>query len=170
MRLFGRSIHPPSNKERSKAMKKNLLFKIVFSSVLLLIFGCAAHTKFADYQPNSADEKEVFYFMQECNDAYLNRNYTKWLACFDDNATIKSYRQDWTAPTLSKKEYEGNVASYAVGMENNFFDPKINNMGDRATITCLERKEGVEYVKHTFILVKDSEKWSIVKWDYSWMR
>ena len=104
MCLFERSIHPPNNMERSKAMKKNLLFTILFSSVLLLIFGCSAQTKLADYKPNSAEE-EVFYFMKECNDAYQGKNYTKWLACFDDNATIKSYRFDWQAPIFSKREY-----------------------------------------------------------------
>ena len=149
-------------------MKKSLLFTILFSLVLFFILGCA-QTKLADYQPNTAEEKEVFNFMKECNDAYQNRNFTKWLACFDDNATIKSYRYDWQAPTLSKRQYEDNIVGQAIDMENNFYNPQIDNMGDRAIIKFIERKPRGEYMRHTFTLVKDKGKWSIVKWDYSWI-
>jgi hypothetical protein len=90
-------------------MEKNLLIITILLSVILLIFGCTAQTKLADYQPKSAEEKEVLNFMKECEAAYQDKNLTKYLAFFHDNATIRgssSTAGRHAQPIYTKRQYE----------------------------------------------------------------
>jgi len=46
-------------------------------------------------------------------------------------------------------------------------NPKINMMGDRATLNFHRRDEGY-FIYTYFDLVKENEKWSIIKLDWTW--
>jgi hypothetical protein len=150
-------------------MKKNLLFIIIYLSVVLFIFGCAGLT---DSQLKSTEAKEVTDFMNECIEAYNNKNLTKWLACFQDNSTIK-FAQSGSGfiggSFVSKQNYEKKL-------DDGFYETNINDfrnfklttiMGDRATVKC-NNYSGNHTVRSTFDLVKENEKWYIIKWDWVW--
>jgi hypothetical protein len=148
-------------------MKKSLLFSILFFSVLLFIFGCAANTKLADYQPKSTEETEILNFIIECDKAYQNENFTKWLACFHDDAKIRIWQTDLvTIKVVSKAEYKEYLeAMGTTDMESEIINPKITITGDRATIKYMDGASG--YIRGTFDLMRESESWSITRWYWS---
>jgi hypothetical protein len=150
-------------------MKKSLLIITIFLSVLLLLFGCA-QTKLADYQPNSAEEKEVIDFILECDEAYQNRDITKWLACHHDNAKIKiSVPGNMSGgPIVSKSQYkEYCEAGKDKDMSRSgMLNPKITMTDDRATIEFQHQEEFL--IMETWDLVKENEKWSIIRSDWTW--
>ncbi|CAB1080487.1 hypothetical protein D1AOALGA4SA_8168 [Olavius algarvensis Delta 1 endosymbiont] len=39
--------------------------------------------------------------------------------------------------------------------------------GDKATVSCSSKAEGLRK-RHTFNLIKENEKWSIIKYDFEW--
>lgn len=148
-------------------MKKSILFITTYLSVLLMIFGCA-QIKMADYQPKSAGEKEVLGNLIAYDKALKNRNLEEAMACIHDNATIKLPSADRRAPVVSKRQFgeyleAGNWAETSVILVN----PSITTRGDKATLKCSSAATNV-IVKHTFNLIKENEKWSIMKIDYTW--
>ena len=150
-------------------MKKNLLFIIIYLSVVLFIFGCAqTHTG-----PKSAEEKEVTDFMKECVEAYNDKNFTKWLACFQDNSTIRISQSGSGAirgTVVSKQRYEKELEDdsfYATKFVDYLNFKPTTITGDKATLICKHYVSSVT-VKTTFDLVKENEKWYISRMDYIW--
>ena len=85
-------------------MKKRLLFITLFISVLLLVVGCA-QTRMADYQPKSAEEKEVLDFMAELNEAFQARDLVKVMACYHDDAKIRIVNPTSVNHPVVSKQY-----------------------------------------------------------------
>lgn len=151
-------------------MKKNLLFITILLSVIFLIFGCTSQFNLADYQPKSAEEKEVLDFMIEFDRAYYDRNLTETMACFHDSATIigpwgESGRRAKTI--LTKQQYEDRLRDGAWG-SGRLKNPKINIMGDRATANFRFRNETGYTIFLYFDLVQENEEWSITKYEWTW--
>ena len=151
-------------------MKKNLLFIIIYLSVVLFIFGCAGLT---DSQLKSAEAKEVTDFMNECVEAFNDKNLTKWLACFQDNSTIRISQYSSGAirgTVVSKQRYEKELEDdsfYAINFVDYLNFKLTTIMGDKATVICKHYVSSVT-VKTTFDLVKENEKWYISRMDYIW--
>ena len=148
---------------------KSILFLTILLSVLLLIFGCAAQTNLSDYQPKSAEEKEVVDVLVKTEKAIQNRNLGEFMACFHDNATIQLPKYGYEKQFVSKRQYEeflesGMWAEYSAGVLAN---PTITMSGDKATLICFSPGENV-LIRHTFNLIKENEKWSIIKYRYTW--
>ena len=102
----------------------------------MFIFGCATQTKLSDYQPKSAEEKEVVQFFIDCDEAYQNENFPKYLECFNDNAQIRTRVVDAgrSHPLVSKPQYEdflkegGNI----IMNRSDILNPTITVNGDSA--------------------------------------
>ena len=131
-----------------------------------MIIGCVTKTKLADYQPNSAEEKVVFNFINECDEAYQDRNMTKWLDCFHENAQIRIYQADmWKNPVVSKQQYKEYLKRGGdARMINNIVDPKIIIKGNTATIKCMNDL-GAGFPM-TFDMVNEEKQWRISKFDW----
>ena len=147
-------------------MKKNLSFIGLLLLVLLLILGCVTRTKLADYQPNSAEEKVVLDFMNECDEAYQDRNMTKWLDCFDESAQITIYQFDLRRnAVVSKQQYkeylEGGGDS---NMPTEITDPKVTLIGNKATMKCINAID--TGFPMTFDMVNEEEQWRITRFDW----
>ena len=149
-------------------MKKRLLVTTVYFSVLLLIFGCAAQTKLADYQPKSAEEKEVLDNVVTFDKAIQNRNSAELMACIHDNATIRVPLAELVGPLVSKRQFEEYLEDGGWGEFTGILvNPTITTRGDKATLKCSSQGTGVR-VKHTFNLIKENEKWYVIKYDFIW--
>ena len=147
---------------------KSILFRTIFLSVLLLIFGCA-QTKVIEYQAKSAEEKEVVDVLVKTEKAIQNRNLGEFMASFHDNATIQLPSDGYERQFVSKRQYEEFLESgwwdeYSAGVLAN---PKITMSGDKATLICFSPGDNV-LLRHTFNLIKENEKWSIIKYRYTW--
>ena len=148
---------------------KRILFLTILLSILLLIFGCTAQTNLSDYQPKSAEEKEVLDFMLKWEDNQKERNLTKYMACFHDNATIKYNSDSKLKPIISKQQFEDRLKSghWAEMDTNNMITPTITIVRNRATVRCKHYAESYIIV-HNIDLIKEGEKWSIIKWNWEW--
>ncbi len=145
-------------------MKKYLLSAVLFLCVTLLIFGCAAQTKLANYQPKSEEEKKVLETMVRFQESQKERDLTEYMACFHDNATIKYNVDTYEKPILSKQQFEDRLkAGYWGDMDTDMVNPKITITGNDATVRCNHYVEGWG-ISHSINLVKESEKWSIIQW------
>jgi len=69
-------------------------------------------------------------------------------------------------PIYKKRQYEDRLRDGEWG-EGTLLNPKINMMGDRATLNFHRRDEGY-FIYTYFDLVKENEKWSIIKLDWTW--
>ncbi|UCD32089.1 MAG: nuclear transport factor 2 family protein [Desulfobacterales bacterium] len=147
-------------------MKKSLLSAIILLSLSLLIIGCAAQTKLADYQPKSAEEKQVLETMVRFQESQKERDLAEYMACFHNNATIKYNQDGIEKPILSKQQFEDRLkAGYWGDMETDMVNPKITIVGNDATVRCYHYVEGYG-ISHSINLIKESEKWSIIKWGW----
>ena len=147
---------------------KSILFRTIFLSVLLLIFGCA-QTKVIEYQAKSAEEKEVVDVLVTTEKAIRNRDLGEFMACFHDNATIIIPLDGYERRVFSKRQYEewlkgGWFAEYRAGALAN---PTIKMSGDNATLICYSPGDNV-LIRHNFNLIKENEKWSIIKYSSTW--
>ena len=149
-------------------MKNRLLVITVYLSVLLFIFGCA-QTKLADYQAKSSDEKEELDVIVEEDKAFENRDLARLMACYHDNATIALPSIDRNPPVVSKRQFEEYLEGGRWGEHSSgtFLNPKITIRGDEATVKCSSQATNV-IVRHTYNLIKEDEKWYIIKYDYTW--
>jgi hypothetical protein len=151
-------------------MNKRYLSAILFFSVLFVLFGCAAQTNLADYQPKSAAEKEVLDFIIECDEGFQNKNMTKYAACFHDDATIEIFHQDaYHISKISKqlfvKEYlKAGLGPLGAGQE--IMDPHITVMGDKAKMEYLDGASPYRPIPTVWELVKENGKWYIIKYDF----
>ena len=153
-------------------MKKRLLFITLFISVLLLVVGCA-QTRMADYQPKSAEEKEVFDFMAELNEAFQARDLTKVMACYHDDAKIRIVNPTSVShPVVSKQYFEkwlegGGFKVMSMDIMKEVMNPEITIVGDKATVKG-GTSSGHFHNRFVWDLVKDNEKWCIIKDDWWW--
>ena len=156
-------------------MKKSLLLTILISLVLLFIFGCAAQTKLADYQPKTADEKAVLDCMKEVNEAMATDDVSKTMALYHDNAQIKIPKGTSKAPAMvSKQQFktyleEGGFKEMRLNImeEVKVREPVIVVTGDRATIKGTSPATNVT-IRHQWDLVKEEDEWLIIKADWWW--
>ena len=128
--------------------------------------GCAGQAKLADYQPKSTEEKEVLDLIIKAD---TTNDLSEHLACYHDNASIKIPERGEYQRTGSKQEYKE-------ALEKGFWNdidrdtlvgPTIMVMGDKATVKCSNHSEGITF-RHTFDLIKENEKWFIVKHNWEW--
>jgi hypothetical protein len=156
-------------------MKKSPLFTILYSLVLIFIFGCAAQTKLADYQPKTADEEAVLDCMIKVNEAMAAEDVSKTLALHHDNAKIRiSKGVSREQPLVSKQEFEtylreGGFKEMQLDImkEVKVRDPVIVITGDSATIKGTSPATNVT-IRHKWDLVKEKDKWLIIKADWWW--
>ena len=151
-------------------IKRTTKALVLFTSLILI--GCATGTKLKDYQPNSLEEKEVRDFMVECFEAHKVGNSAKFIACFNDNAEILFDPPGLGDRIISKQEAEIEYSNIIYkNLASNLFSPKISIMKSGVTFTCTTLRIGRSYparitVEHRFDLVKENEKWGIIKWDW----
>ncbi len=151
-------------------MKKSFLSAIVLLSVTLFIFGCAAQTKLADYQPKSEEEKEVFEFISECDAAFQNKNMTKYAACFHEDAEIRVYWGDLYSIRVVSKDifWEDGLSdgrgAFMGGLK--ILNPKITVNGDKAIMKYTEGAWEYGPLPAYWDLVKENGQWYITKYDW----
>ena len=132
--------------------------------------GCAQTTKLYDYQPATAQEKEVFDFFVECDKAIGEQNLDKFLSCYNDGAKIRIFKGEGSNPTVTKSAYRTHLKGGAFkNMESNkLTNPTITVDGEKANIKCQITYQNRWVQKHNFSLIKDNEQWSIIRADYRW--
>ena len=156
-------------------MKKSFLFTSLFSLVFLFIFGCAAQTKLADYQPKSAEEKAVLDCMINANEAIAAEDIAKTLALYHDTARIRIVKGvSREQAMVSKQQFqayleEGGFKAMSLNImeEVKVREPVIVITGDRATIKGTSPATNVT-IRHKWDLVKEEDKWLIIKADWWW--
>ena len=149
-------------------MKTELMFTSIMASFLILILGCAQspQIELSEYQPNSAEEKTLVNFLMECKDAHLKRNYSKWLDCYHENASIKITQSEYLNPMLSKQEYKIHLeGGEDIGEETSWVNPNINMRGDKAVVRFYEHFETVR-VKEQIDIIKENGEWKIIRSDW----
>jgi hypothetical protein len=157
--------------ERSLKMKAERTIKAFIFFIFFVLIGCATTPKLKDYQPKSSEEKEVLDFMVECFEAHKEGNRTKFIACFNDNAKINFDPPGTDELIVSKRQAEAEYSKIIYKNLANSSYPKVSIMQDRAIFIGTTYRKGRSapvsvMVVHTFDLVKENEKWSIIKWDF----
>lgn len=139
-------------------MKKCHFILINLLSVIFLIVGCTAQTQLANYQPKSAEEKEIVTFFAECDEAYQERNFPKHLECFHDDAKIKivSAGADYQHSVVSKLHYKNYLESGRDRdmLRSGIVNPEIAIAGDSAKIK-FQHREGNASIHETLDLKKE---------------
>ncbi len=164
-------IYITATNERGSKMKAERTINALIFFISFVLIGCATIPKLKDYQPKSPEEKEVLDFMVECHEAYKEGNRTKFIACFNDNAKIKIHYSGPDGPIVSKRQAEAEYSHIKFVDSDKLLNPKFSIMQDRAIMTGhyfgKSRSAGVNYtLKLTVDIVKENEKWSIMKWDW----
>ena len=139
----------------------------VLLSLIFLFCGCAA-TKLSDYEAKSPEESELLSFFVECDAAYQSEDYTKWLACFHDNAKIRVYQTDaGTRKDISKPEYKVYLADgRAAEMPYELVNPVIDIEEEKASLKY--RNALLPQLRLRFDFVKDRDSWQITRWDWTY--
>jgi hypothetical protein len=154
---------------------KNAIGLPVFIIVLSFIFGCAVQTKLADYQPKTADEKAVLDCMTKMNEAMATEDVSKTMAVHHDNAQIRIPQGTSKARTMvSKQQFKtylegGGFKEMRLNVmeELKVREPVIVVTGDRAIIKGTSPATNVT-IQHQWDLVKEEDKWLIIKVDWWW--
>jgi len=142
--------------------------KIIFVALItfgILVAGCAT-IKLADYEPTSADEEDVLAFMVECDQAFQNKDMTKYSDCFHENASIMIF-QTQPFQRVSKQEFYDNYLIHGRGSFNRqiLYSPKIKVEGNTAKVFCKEYGSGAAVdFQVRWDLVKESGRWYVKRY------
>ena len=142
--------------------------KIIFVALItfgILVAGCAT-IKLADYEPTSADEEDVLAFMVECDQAFQNKDMTKYVDCFHENASIMIF-EPGGYQRVSKQEFYDNYLIHGRGSFGRqiLYSPKIKVEGNTAQVFCKEDGSGTNAVfQITWDLTKENGRWYIKRY------
>ena len=135
--------------------------------LMVLNYGCAT-TKLSDYKAKSNEESALLSYFVECDAAYQRQDYTKWLACFHDDAKIRIFQTDAvTRMDVLKPAYKNYLAAgRASDMQLEVINPVINIDGDKASLKYVNGI--VRQMRGRFDFVKDKESWQITRMDWTY--
>ena len=156
-------------------MKMRFFTLTILLFAMLLIFGCAAQSKLADYQPKSAEEQAVVDCMKKANEAWAAKDIEKTLAHYHENAQIRIViGADRNQPLVSKQQFKTYLKEDGfekmplnIMEEVKVREPVITIIEDRATIAGTSPATNVTII-HKWDLVKEKDKWLIIKEDWWW--
>jgi hypothetical protein len=155
-----------------RLIMKNIIILLAVTFLLSFITGCATtgETKLYDYIPTSEEDKDVYDFFVECDKAIGDQDLEKFLACYNDGAKIRIFKGEGSNPIVTKSAYRTHLMGGAFKRmkSNKLKNPKISVNGDTANIKCNITYENRWTQWHTFSLIKDNGKWSIIRADYKW--
>lgn len=154
---------------------KNVIGLVVFIFALIFIFGCAAQTKLGDYQPQTEDEVAVLDCMTKMNEAMAAEDVSKTMALHHENAQIRIPKGTSKARAMvSKQQFKtylegGGFKEMRLNVmeEVKVREPVIVITGDRAIIKGTSPATNVT-IQHQWDLVKEEDKWLIIKADWWW--
>ena len=135
--------------------------------ILMFVFsvGCAT-TNLETYQAKSAEEKEVLDFFVECDEAFQNKDMTKYSDCFHEDATIMVFDSPGTIVTVSKQNFTQNYLMKGRGafQGQKITNPEITATKNTAKVSYTEDNSGLSTTFNVRCdLIKENGKWYITR-------
>ena len=139
---------------------------ITFGVVAGLLLSCAT-TRLEDYQPGSAQEKEVLEVFNKVVKSRENDDFEAYMAFFHDNAKIfkRLHPGSNSGSFLSKQQYAQSPGE-EFGIQPMLSDIQITFGEDIAILKCWNQYREVR--SHwTLDMEKEKGEWRVIKYDYT---
>lgn len=161
---------------------KRLAIILIGSAVIATLIGCSVpeklktpkkiDTSLYDYKPASAAEKDVYNFFVTCEKSVGQQDLNKFLSCFNDGAKIRINQGEGKNPMVTKSAYRNHLKGGAFKRmkSGNLINPSFKVDGEKANIKCFRIQNNKPVMKYDFSLIKEDDKWSIIRSDYKWTK
>jgi hypothetical protein len=141
-------------------MRRIHFFVVVFF-LLALLPACV--TSLESYEPKGPDEDAIKALLVKWESTWNSRDVKGHLGLWNNKAEIM-YGKDRKIAT--KKEYETILPERMEAVSTlKLGAPEIKSSGDKADVT-LNMSVGSHKTPVTFHLIKETDKWSMMSWDY----
>jgi hypothetical protein len=134
--------------------------KIITLVICVVLFACAG-VPLNEYQPRSADEKEIIKVIIKHESTWNEQDISGFMATFHSSAIIAD---GCNGPLLTKSEFVGRIKQIMAEYPTvKLINPKLNVSGSEAVVKVTSTEFGDEIHLFRIEMLKENYQWLITK-------
>jgi len=142
-------------------MRKKMLSMVFLISFSVFLFGCAA--TLMEYKPKSSEEEAIKISLLAFESTWNKHDQQGFLNLLHENAQLMTGREK---SMVSKKEYVSLLPKRMADFPTTkLYEPTISFAGDKASVKLLVDM-GQYQNQFTFHMIRENNKWFIMRWEY----